>query len=98
MSVRLVLCVADSVWRAAGHLARVCTCPWGALASPVRLVLCVADSVWRAASMSTAHSHRVLCVAVSVAHSHRACSDAAVAAGCAPIPLPPQTVPAVPRP
>ena len=36
----------------------------------VWLALCVADSVWRAACMSTAHSHR-------------ACSDAAVAAGCA---------------
>ena len=24
MSVQLVLCVADSVWRAAGHLVRVC--------------------------------------------------------------------------
>ena len=24
MSVQLVLCVADSVWRAAGHLARLC--------------------------------------------------------------------------
>ena len=27
MSVQLVLCVADSVWRAAGHLARVCCMP-----------------------------------------------------------------------
>ena len=27
MSVQLVLCVADSVWRAAGHLAWVCCMP-----------------------------------------------------------------------
>ena len=62
MSVQLVLCVADSVWRAAGHLARVC---------------CM-------------HAHGAL--------AHRACSDAAVAAGCALIPLPSESDPALPRP
>ena len=60
MSVQLVLCVADSVWRAAGHFWLGSACPRGTRIAP--------------------------------AH------DAAVAAGCALIPLPSQSVPAMPRP
>ena len=60
MSVQLVLCVADSVWRAAGHFWLGSACPRGTRIAP--------------------------------AH------DAAVAAGCALIPLPSQSAPPLPRP
>ena len=39
MSVQLVLCVADSVWRAAGHLARVCACPRRTRITPAQMLL-----------------------------------------------------------
>ena len=39
MSVQLVLCVADSVWRAAGHLARLCMCRRGTRIAPAAHML-----------------------------------------------------------
>ena len=49
MSVRLVLCVADSVWRAAGHLAWVCCMPTAHSHRDLARA--------RVCCMPTAHSH-----------------------------------------
>ena len=59
MSVQLVLCVADSVWRAAGHLARLCMptahshracCSYAAVLPLAVLLFHCRDSLFRPAT------------------------------------------------